>query len=221
MTWATVHLGEVPATPWKNGGGTTRELVVWPNAANWVWRVSVADIVQNGPFSQFEGVTRWFAVLAGAGVTLAVDGQRHTLTQSSGPFCFDGTLQTECELLGGPTQDFNVMCQLSASKSHSACSSLVRRVTGDLNLNSEKSKMIAFYAIKTGTIARFDSRTVKIAKNCLIWGLWTGADGDRNCDGASGLLQLRQADGLLVEIAFGPFKDAPRPDQNTRKAQSK
>jgi hypothetical protein len=32
MSWHTVHLADVPPSPWKNGGGTTRELLAWPSA---------------------------------------------------------------------------------------------------------------------------------------------------------------------------------------------
>ena len=59
--------------PWKNGGGTTRELLSWPpGVADWHWRISVAQVETEGPFSRFDGVQRWFAVLDGEGVELAL-----------------------------------------------------------------------------------------------------------------------------------------------------
>ena len=66
MNWQLIRLDEVPASPWRNGGGVTRELLAWPEAADWCCRLSVAEVTQDGPFSRFDGVQRWFAVLGGA-----------------------------------------------------------------------------------------------------------------------------------------------------------
>ena len=67
---ARVRLADCPPQPWRNGGGVTRELLAWPQAADWRLRVSVADIERDGPFSPFPGVDRWFAVIEGDGVEL-------------------------------------------------------------------------------------------------------------------------------------------------------
>lgn len=56
--------------PWRNGGGVTRELWVWPSVSDGQLRISVADITQEGLFSAFPGVGRWFTVLEGEGVVL-------------------------------------------------------------------------------------------------------------------------------------------------------
>lgn len=107
--WIIVSLAQTAAQPWKNGGGTTRELLAWPDAADWQVRLSVAEVASDGPFSRFDGVQRWFAVLSGDGVRLVVDGRAHALTRVSEPFRFDGAADTQCALLGGATQDFNLM----------------------------------------------------------------------------------------------------------------
>ena len=88
--------------------------------------MSVATVAANGPFSRFEGVQRWFAVLGGAGVRLDVDGSQHSLTGSSAPFCFDGGSATQCELLAGATQDFNLMVRRRRA------SARMKRINGDL-----------------------------------------------------------------------------------------
>ena len=49
----TVALADVPAQAWRNGGGTMRELLAWPDASDWQLRVSVAEIEADGPFSAF------------------------------------------------------------------------------------------------------------------------------------------------------------------------
>ena len=109
MDWHLTAIADVAATPWRYGGGVTRELAVWPPEGEWQWRMSVAEVEASGPFSRFEGVQRWFAVLSGAGVRLDIDGQTHTLDVNTEPHQFDGAADTQCTLLAGPTRDFNLM----------------------------------------------------------------------------------------------------------------
>ncbi len=107
-------LGRVPATPWKNGGGATRELACWPpgaDMAHFDWRVSVATIAQSGPFSCFPEVDRVITLLSGDGVRLrqAQAGIDHRLHHPLQPFAFEGDDGMDCDLLGGTSTDFNVM----------------------------------------------------------------------------------------------------------------
>lgn len=117
MTWQSIEWNAVAPTPWRNGAGQTRELVAWPTAQDWMWRISVADIAQNGPFSSYPGVARWFAVLSGAGVRLTMNGaaQILELNAASAPVDFDGDWPVVCELVNGPTRDFNVMVRKDAA----------------------------------------------------------------------------------------------------------
>ncbi|OIK02261.1 hypothetical protein BIV23_25275 [Streptomyces monashensis] len=103
--------GRTPA-PWKNGGGVTSEVAAHPGGArtdDFVWRVSIADVARSGPFSVFEGVDRIITVVDGPGMALTVDGARHVVADPYEPFAFAGDSDTQCELLGGPIVDFNVM----------------------------------------------------------------------------------------------------------------
>jgi len=109
MNWHQVSLASTAAAPWRNGGGTTRELLAWPHGGEWSARISVADVAASGPFSSYPGVARWFAVLSGEGVRLRVDGREHVLGRDSQPFSFDGESATHCELRAGTTEDFNLM----------------------------------------------------------------------------------------------------------------
>lgn len=109
MTLHCIALAAVEPQPWRNGGGRTRELLAWPSAADWRLRVSVADIDADGPFSAFDGVRRWFAVVEGAGVALAfADGER-LCRRGDAPLAFDGAAAPACRLLDGPTRDLNLM----------------------------------------------------------------------------------------------------------------
>jgi environmental stress-induced protein Ves len=116
MTIHIIELGHITLQPWRNGGGVTRELLAWPPGAgaDWLVRVSVADIDRDGPFSPFPGVQRCFAVLEGTGVVLDFSGIEQTLTTASAPLSFDGVAAPGCRLVNGPTRDLNLMGRHSA-----------------------------------------------------------------------------------------------------------
>jgi environmental stress-induced protein Ves len=97
--------------PWKNGGGTTTE--IWKqNAADGalLWRLSIADVASDGPFSEFPGLDRWIMVIEGNGMELDIAGQGLCrIQQLFEPLAFSGDAKTDCRLLGGPIRDFNLM----------------------------------------------------------------------------------------------------------------
>ena len=109
MTPRLVSLAAVPPMPWRNGGGTTRELLAWPGGGDWQVRISVAEIEADGPFSSFPGVDRWFAVLEGGGVALAIDGVERRCRAGDAPLAFSGESTVGCRLLDGPSRDLNLM----------------------------------------------------------------------------------------------------------------
>jgi environmental stress-induced protein Ves len=107
-----LRAAERVASPWKNGGGVTREVAAFPEGADlggFQWRVSLADVAQGGPFSAFPGVDRVITVVSGAGMALTVDGVEHLVDAPYRPFAFPGDADTDCRLLAGPLVDFNVM----------------------------------------------------------------------------------------------------------------
>jgi environmental stress-induced protein Ves len=115
-----IRLRDGRAVPWKNGLGRTRELAVYPSDAgmeDFIWRVSVAEVDSAAPFSSFEGIDRYIALLDGAGFTMTLDDERtHALTTPFSPFAFAGESDVAIALHGGPTRDFNLM--LRRSKAH-------------------------------------------------------------------------------------------------------
>lgn len=162
-SWNVVRLGDIAATPWRNGGGTTRELAVWPSAEDWTWRMSVAEVEQNGPFSVFNGVDRWFAVLEGAGVQLDVAGRRCVLRPADEPFFFDGAAAVDCQLLAGKTEDFNLMVQRSSAKSR------MQRVTGHFEAQLDATKFIAIYNRNNWANTLFGSENMNLPPSSLAW----------------------------------------------------
>jgi hypothetical protein len=108
MTARILRAADRPAVPWRNGGGVTRE-VATDGADPFRWRISIADVASDGPFSAFPGYHRTITVLRGAGMRLRIDGVEHTIAARYAPFDFDGAADTTCTLLDGPVVDFNVI----------------------------------------------------------------------------------------------------------------
>ena len=109
---------QLRATPWKNGGGVTREIACHPPHAgmqNFDWRISIAHIASDGDFSVFTGVDRVITLLDGGGVQLSsADGSTddsvlHALDTPLQPFAFSGDAAVHGRLLDGDCHDLNVM----------------------------------------------------------------------------------------------------------------
>jgi environmental stress-induced protein Ves len=115
-------IAALPDTPWKNGGGSTREIVCRPPGTDmdgFDWRVSIATIAQAGPFSVFPGVDRVIMLLDGDGVHLrSGSGIDHRLNDLHRPFAFSGDVAIDCQLLRGTSTDFNVMTRRGALSAH-------------------------------------------------------------------------------------------------------
>jgi environmental stress-induced protein Ves len=76
--------------PWRNGRGTTVELAREDNAKGvQLWRLSIADVVEAGPFSPFPDIDR---------VIMLLDGP-----------AFSGGWPTKAENVTGPSKDLNLM----------------------------------------------------------------------------------------------------------------
>ncbi len=100
------------ASPWKNGGGVTREITAWPPGSgldDFDWRISMAEVSEAGAFSVFPGVDRVLTVLEGAlGLTFG-EGKPVFLDAWSDPFAFPGDQPCHGLPVGGPVLDLNLM----------------------------------------------------------------------------------------------------------------
>lgn len=96
---------------WKNGLGWTREILRSPDVGDdWDWRLSIAEVDKDGPFSAFPGVDRELVLLAGEGMRLRFeDGEKVELLPPHDRVRFGGERALQAELISGPTQDFNLM----------------------------------------------------------------------------------------------------------------
>ena len=103
--------------PWRNGGGSTTEIAIEPagaalgSAVPFVWRLSMARIEGDGPFSRFVGYDRTLVLLDGGGMVLHFGAAAPPVTLAAplASVAFAGEWETRCQLLGGPVRDFNVM----------------------------------------------------------------------------------------------------------------
>lgn len=96
---------------WRNGFGWTREILRSPQIADdWDWRLSIAEIECDGPFSSFPGVDRELVLLHGNGVRLRFgDGEVRDVEPPHGRVRFAGERAVSGELIDGSTHDFNLM----------------------------------------------------------------------------------------------------------------
>lgn len=100
--------------PWKNGGGTTTEIAIFPpeagrGATPFQWRVSIADVAQDGPFSKFAGYDRCIMLLDGQGMRLEIDEADALDLLPFRPVSFSGDWTVSGILTGGPVRDFNLI----------------------------------------------------------------------------------------------------------------
>lgn len=98
--------------PWKNGKGTTNELAISDSGTvdDFDWRLSIADVVEDGPFSDFSGYQRNLLLIKGKGIHLQHDQQKtNQLDQLLDMATFDGANQTTGKLIAGPVTDFNLI----------------------------------------------------------------------------------------------------------------
>ena len=105
--------------PWKNGAGRTTEIAVYPPGASldaFLWRVSIAEVERDGPFSRFPGIDRTIVLLEGGGMRLRSGRTDTRLTTPYAPkdLCGDDTI--DCRLIAGPCRDFNAMFRRSHAR---------------------------------------------------------------------------------------------------------
>ena len=112
MPSTVTRFADATTMPWLGGGGITHELARHPAAGDFGWRLSVAEVQQDGAFSRLDGVDRVIVLCSPGRMTLhtpdPVELQRFS------PYAFDGGSDVSCTVPDGPTRDFNVMTRQGA-----------------------------------------------------------------------------------------------------------
>lgn len=108
-----IRASEYKVMPWKNGGGETAEIAAFPEGASmqdFGWRVSMAKVTENGPFSLFRDIDRTLSILEGQSMALTIDGAApEVLTKDSEPLAFAADVPVSATLPEGEIRDLNVM----------------------------------------------------------------------------------------------------------------
>ena len=107
----TIHTpNDFITMPWRNGLGSTIELLKHQPDDSFTWRLSMADVTQDGAFSDFSGYDRCLILVSGNGITLSDDqGQSWPLEKQLDVAHFKGEDLVNAELHNGPIRDFNLM----------------------------------------------------------------------------------------------------------------
>lgn len=95
--------------PWANGGGTSYEIASdRDELGEWAWRLAMAPVNEDGPFSRIECVNRFLTVVEGTGMLLSVD-RKKLQCKPMQVVRFRGDAITDATLLDGPITDINLM----------------------------------------------------------------------------------------------------------------
>jgi environmental stress-induced protein Ves len=162
------------AAAWKNGGGVTREVAVYPAGSvlgSFEWRVSIAEIHRGGPFSVFAGIDRHLAVLDGQ-VSLAVEGRTLSLSADSAPLTFGGELPVYAEPTAGPVIDLNLMVRRGRWRAELSRHALPQ--PGAVTLAADTTILIALTPLrvtvqgKRYALARLDALQLEEVAQCKV-----------------------------------------------------
>ena len=97
------------AMPWANGKGASYEISSDRDASNqWSWRVAIAPVVVDGPFSSLPGIDRQLVVVEGNGMVLEVDGKTVECLPSQ-VVAFSGDATAYARLIDGLSVDLGLM----------------------------------------------------------------------------------------------------------------
>ena len=104
-----IRYADLQALLWKNGGGVTREIARKEVGGEIEWRLSIADVAAEGPFSAFPGMQRILTVIDGPGMLLDRPNLQALAANLFEPVAFAGDEPINGLLPHGPCRDFNVI----------------------------------------------------------------------------------------------------------------
>jgi environmental stress-induced protein Ves len=94
--------------PWANGRGVTVEMARADGPGGMLWRLSMARVDEDGPFSIFPGVERSLTVISGPGFDLRGEGFSLRADPLI-PVTFPGDVAISAHSVTQPCEDVNVM----------------------------------------------------------------------------------------------------------------
>ena len=172
---------------WANGGGITYEVLRSPqDGADFDWRMSIAEIASDGPFSLYPGVDRVLVLLSGA-MDLVIDGVSRQVPRFS-PIAFAGESDVEARLSQGPTMDLNVM--------------------------TRRGRVDAHVDLLTGPVVTLGHARAAARAVIVLDGTWTGAGVSPSLEAWDCLVipeaTTLRGDGTLACVTFRPRGPEPQ-----------
>ncbi|MDA3886004.1 MAG: HutD family protein [Candidatus Delongbacteria bacterium] len=164
LKYRIISPDQFKTVPWKNGLGTTKEIVVKysPGIDNYLWRISIAGVVADGPFSDFNGYDRTLLMLEGYGIELKhSDGSINYLRKTSETAVFSGDLYTSAKLVNGQIKDFNVMTL------RDKCYSSVEVLSGKNDVAKNYDELL-IYCHDEDTDIEFNNKKLRLTKRSLM-----------------------------------------------------
>jgi environmental stress-induced protein Ves len=144
--------------PWKNGLGSTTEIAISPGSDgidHFDWRVSMAQVTSDGPFSSFPDIDRTLLILEGNGIVLSVAGQKPVTIDREVIHSFPGDQPTSATLIDGPIQDLNVMSRRGIVSHHVQRINVMKR--HDIIVSTQTFLFVEHGALKIQCASTVDS----------------------------------------------------------------
>ena len=170
--------------PWKNGLGTTHDIIVAPQGADhdtFELRCALSPIVRDNLFSAFPGVERVITLIDGQGLKLHFSDQTVSLTKHKA-HRFDTGLTPMGKLVDGPVKVVNVMARRGVWDIRSCT------VTGACDISIAKNEMGFVFALDAAGVASGQAQ-MRLAQH------------DALCSSGAGTLALRPKDDGRVLFA--------------------
>ena len=146
--------------PWRNGRGTTLEIAREPaRGEGFAWRLSLADIAEDGAFSAYPGYSRALVLVDGLDLRLRFRGHGQScLTPTRRAARFEGEWQTRCAIPQGPCTDLSLIVRKGATARPAA----IVRAPKVLSVKSTRrvalpASLYAAVFILEGTVAAGDA----------------------------------------------------------------
>lgn len=131
------------ARPWRNGGGITRDIAIFPGESGddeFLWRASIATITDVGPFSSWLGIDRTLLVLRGE-LALEIEARREIqMDENTSSLAFAGENQVVAKPLGIPCLVLNIMVRRDRTRFR-----LMRQLTA-LPIDADQTLLLATQA---------------------------------------------------------------------------
>jgi environmental stress-induced protein Ves len=165
-------------TRWKNDGGWTTEIARSDagDGADFRWRISIAEIESDGPFSSFAGIARDLLLLEGNGIELTIDdAPPRALTQRFERVHFAGESSVDCRLIAGPTRDFNVMARRDAVEADV----VARPLVGSMVIFPQARTEWFLHVFAGHATARSGEQSIALEAGASLLADFRGGDGSR------------------------------------------